>query len=720
MTSPAGFGHEAVHVSGSEELRGFLTAPLGLSDLFRQDEPVLQGRPLLPRAEVPCFGRTDRWPFEAQRRPANVAPSSWVAVFDNFSSQWNLRVREISMAVLNPRHPALIAAGVCLDREPYQPGTLTGLLSELRVLIDWAREAGLSLHPAHWTSSDMHRYIAEKAEIRSAGMVGNYVGSVRLLSELSPALTGGGLAADPWPGRSARAVAKNPGTGEVSTPNIQPEVWFPLIKAAWTYIYTFSADIIKARDTHLRLAARQIGPLELLPDQVSRWLADPDRTVPVHHGGSGPAGEPNWRLLAELMGRGQGNAFSSRVATVSRRVSTARSIVLQATAAGRGRSGSLIEGMAEVDRPDGSRGPWHPGLDPWALGHECRALRAACYVLVAATSMMRDSEIREIVRGSVVTEFYGAPAVVSRKRKQDPGRPLEHWWIIEPVARAILVAEELSAHPELVFADPGLPGSMTRANSYVHSASRKLIEKFIKHVNEHTDRTGLDEIPAGRVAPHMFRKTMSMLVGTEPGSEIALGLQLKHAATRALANRSTQGYAASDANWARLLDTAIEDARFMRLRELYDQHQAGQTIGYGPGADRLTETFDAVKKTAIEATRAAKTGDKRTEYDLLHKTRISLRFGKLNHCTFDQNHPDGAKCIEKAIIPPGHTGPLIDRCQPGRCPNSIITPDHLKIWQSEETSLLNLLDTPKIAPCRREQLNCQLDDVRSVLRRAQK
>lgn len=213
---------------------------------------------------------------------------------------------------------------------------------------------------------------------------------------------------------------------------------------------------------------------------------------------------------------------------------------------------------------------------------------------------------------------------------------------------------------------------------------------------------------------------MSMLVGTEPGAEIALGLQLKHAATRALANRSTQGYAATDSSWAGLLDTAIEDARFMRLRDLYDQHHAGETIGYGPGAEKLADTFDTVKKAATEATRTAKTGDKRIEYDLLHKTRVTLRFGKLNHCTFDQNNPDGAKCIEKAIIPAGHTGPLIDRCQPGRCHNSVITPGHLKIWRSEETSLLTLLETPKIARCRRDQLHQQLDDVRAVIRKTEK
>ncbi|MFG3000290.1 integrase [Streptomyces sp. NPDC048340] len=720
MTSPADFGHEPVRDPAPSRLHEYLTVPLGFSEFFDQDEPVLQGRPLLPGVEIPPFGRTDRWPFEAQRRPANIAPSGWVAVFDSFPREWNLRAREISMAVLNPQHPALVKIGASLDRDLFQPGTVNGVLSGLRVLIEWAREAGLGLHPAGWTGIDMHRFVAEKSETHSTAMVRNYVGSIRLLHELAPALTGGGLAADPWPGRSARAVAKDPRSDEVSTPNIRPEVWFPLIKAAWTYIDVFSADIIAVRDRHLWMSPRPIGPQEPLPEHVSRWLAAPEHAVPLHHSRSGQAGEPNWSLLAELMGRGGGNAFSGK-GTAGSRVSRAREIVRQAVDAGRGRPGSLLDHpTTEVERLDGSRGPWHPGIDPGALGHECRALRAACYIFVAALSMMRDSEIREVVRGSVVAEFYGAPAVVSRKRKQDPGRPIEHWWVIEPVARAILVAEQLSAHPELVFADPGLPGSATRVNSYEHSISRKLIEKFIDHINETADRTGLDKIPADKVAPHMFRKTMSMLVATEPGAEIALGLQLKHAATRALANRSTQGYGASDANWARLLDTAIEDARFMRLRDLYDQHHEGAVIGYGPGADRLTHTFNSVKQAALAATRFAKTGDKRTEYDLLHKARVTLRFGKLNHCTLDHDHPEGAKCLEEAVIPAGHTGPLIDRCQPGRCHNSVITPDHLKIWKSEEHSLLTLLETPKIAPCRRDQLRRQLDDVRSVIRRAEK
>ncbi|MFD8707041.1 hypothetical protein ACFV1W_31360 [Kitasatospora sp. NPDC059648] len=36
-------------------------------------------------------------------------------------------------------------------------------------------------------------------------------------------------------------------------------------------------------------------------------------------------------------------------------------------------------------------------------------------------------------------------------------------------------------------------------------------------------------------------------------------------------------------------------------------------------------------------------------------TRFSVRFGKLNHCTVNDDDPTGAKCIENAVVPDGHT-----------------------------------------------------------------
>jgi hypothetical protein len=121
----------------------------------------------------------------------------------------------------------------------------------------------------------------------------------------------------------------------------------------------------------------------------------------------------------------------------------------------------------------------------------------------------------------------------------------------------------------------------------------------------------------------MFRKTMAMLTATEPGAEIALGIQLKHVAMRALANRSTQGYSAANSQWEKLLGTA-DQARFARLSEFYDDHHAGKTIGFSPGAKKLTEAFDAIKETAqhLVETGKARQGGARVEHDLLRKMRI--------------------------------------------------------------------------------------------------
>jgi hypothetical protein len=207
--------------------------------------------------------------------------------------------------------------------------------------------------------------------------------------------------------------------------------------------------------------------------------------------------------------------------------------------------------------------------------------------------------------------------------------------------------------------------------------SQTAITRFIKHVNRHRRSTGLAEIPPSKVTPHMFRRTMAMLTRDYPGSEIAVGMQLKHAATRALANRWTQGYMDHAPSWARLLTTAIAERRFQRLRDLFDADSRGEAIGFGPGADQMRLAFAAVreKAEALRASGKAHRGDIRVEHGLLKRTHLSIRFGMLNHCTLDENNPVGAKCLEDAIVPPGHRGPLIDRCQPARCSNSIIAPN---------------------------------------------
>ena len=340
-------------------------------------------------------------------------------------------------------------------------------------------------------------------------------------------------------------------------------------------------------------------------------------------------------------------------------------------------------------------------------------LRNACLVFTAALSMMRESELRVITKDAVV-EYYGSPAVKSTKQKLDPDLPVKHWWITPPVARAIELAGRLSQHKDLAFA------SVSDRWAGDGFASIAAIDDFIKHINRWRHVSGLEQIPDGNVTPHMFRRTMAMLTRDFPGSEIAVGTQLKHVTTRALANRITCSYMNNDPSWARHLDTAIADRRFDRLAELFDADTRGQTIGFGPGTDRMREAFAAVREHAqqLRATGQAQRGDIRVEHDLLRRTRISIRFGKLNHCTMNDNDPVGAKCLEDAVIPNGHRGPLLTGASLDVAPTASSPPEHIPIWAAERSTLNRMLASSELAANHRRSIESELQEVDRVLKRS--
>ncbi|WP_139140443.1 hypothetical protein [Streptomyces thermolilacinus] len=255
---------------------------------------------------------------------------------------------------------------------------------------------------------------------------------------------------------------------------IRPETWFPLVRAAWTYINDFGPDILRSLDYWHRLQAeaRPLSNAEA-DTRFTAWAADPENKVPVHQ----LTGKTtvNWQLLTFLIGfESRKMAFFTKQnrAGLARRAAAERLV-----AEGRLRT-SLIDGLCEVTRPDDNRGPWHHSLQPRELAVECLALRNACYVFVAALSMMRDCEIREITKDPL-TEYFCTPAVKSVKRKLDPDLPTAHWWIIAPVAQAIETALHLSTSDTLAFA------AVTPRFHGRGFTSQTAITCFIKHVNRH-------------------------------------------------------------------------------------------------------------------------------------------------------------------------------------------------------------------------------------------
>ncbi len=682
------------------------------SSVFRDDEPVIAGRPLLPGACVPVFGQVNVWDFNGVlERPANVHASSWKVLFSGplEDPYWNLIAREAFMAIMRPTHPAVVRAGVALPIAAHLR-TVTAIASRLRVAADWAVKNGLSQHPDAWTQDDLRRRIRLLGESETAeSTVRGHVAAMKLMADVGPLLTLAWPAGDPWPGQSARAVAmtaKRSGpraADELSTPVVPPQVWFPLVRAAWAYLHDFAPDILRA-DQRLQDLQAAAGSSVGIEERLRAWLADPDHNVPIH----APAepGEPpvvNWSMLALLIGceeRFRTRIHGDRGFPGGVRC---RAMVDAAVAAGRVTTNVLATGLYEVTRPDGSTGPWHPGIDPRALMVLKAALRNAAFSLLAALTMMRDSEIHEIPRGCVV-EHYSTPAIASTKIKGTSDRAGKRWWIADPVAEALGVAEAISVHPDRVF-------SPVKANIQDGTlVGAGMLAKFVETANAGRAWSGLDEIPETYIRPHMFRRTMAMLTDQFPGSEIATGIQLKHLATRALANAATRGYAAPDDSWAEHLETALGNVKFRQIKDLYQQHTAGQEIGFGGGADQLKAAFDD-----IAATVRARNGDERTADTLLRAAHIHIRFGVLNHCTADHTNPVGAACLENAIIPEGHVGPLHERCRPDRCGNSLIGPEHLPIYDSHARRQLQIIDDPRTPVVRREAAERELEITNNVL-----
>ncbi|MCY0943579.1 hypothetical protein [Streptomyces antarcticus] len=470
-----------------------------------------------------------------------------------------------------------------------------------------------------------------------------------------------------------------------------------------------------------------------LDEDLRRWLADPVNRIPVRAVDDihGKAGTPILATLArQLWGpRDAGRSFPclkanrKRAAMITEAIEAGRVVLVDSSERSRAGWRSLpvpCPQAVTVDRSDGTSGPWRTEITQGELDDELRMLRAACYIFIAALSMMRDSEVQEIERNPLVT-YFGSPALASRKTKLDPARPELFWWISEPVAEAVAVAEALSWHPTHLFAtlEPPRKGTRPRRSD---GRPRKVgrngitpadeIDFFIERINTTHARLGLGEIPAAHVRPHMFRKTMSQIAAREPDSEIALGLQLKHAARRAMANRTTQAYGKMDHQWAKEFDQELEHAAARKLVGLLRARRDGESVAVGPGAARLHAGLDKVIETMNgDPQLRAQIADERAEAALLAAEFPDLHLGTVNHCMFDLPQ---AECQNQLPEDQRGQGPLIGACEPARCRNSVVTSSHAPIWIAEEEDLMAMSKERRMAPARREAVLIRLEDVQRI------
>lgn len=760
-----------------------------MSATFADGDSVFASMPgQIPGVSGVLFRRIDYWQGDCFRRPAKLAPSQWRCVLPD-DPVWNLWIREVLFCMLNPTHRSLRDAGIFLASDKWSMSSAILTSVYLRDLSRWAIKENMPHDLRTWSIEDWQGFLNHKASTSKAVTIAAIVNAVRKLFYFSPLLTDLGVINDPWPGRSAIDIAKAAVSGDLATGAIPPEVWWPLLRAAWAYLDRFAPGILdrraQAAEQQSERAKKIVPALQNIDQMLDEWLADTSNMVPVSNFDSkwNSRGTPVWIALSRAVSDGRNPVM---FATNNALGEPRRQRVLQMIAeTGRvrfvsplrssGRNTRFVKaGRRSADFLDATLRAWledptnlipiyptdaalgTPGGIAWrflesavyetpgqtiglslqsrgkrrrewvrqAAAEEgrtflyqdeplsnLRMLRAACYIFLIALTAMRDSEVQEIGRGAL-TQSYGAPAITSRKSKHDSSQPQANWWIIEPAAQAIAVAERLSWHPTHIFSSlmPPVEGGVTRQGRAGFKADDD-IDFFIATVNANRHSTGLEEIPSARVRPHMFRRTMSIIASQEPDGDIALGIQLKHAARRARANSLTGAYGKLDAKWAKEFDKQLETAAARKLVALLNGRRRGETIAVGPGAARFHAGLDKVIGTIdSDPTLRAQIADERLVVTLLRDEFANLHLGTVNHCLWNAST---AECQNQ--LPEDRRGkePILGACQPAHCRNSVLTPTHERIWRMEEDDLVNLLKK-KISKPLRAQAEGRLAEVRSV------
>lgn len=664
---------------------------------FPASQSVIPAEARLADGPAPKFGDTNSWDLAALGISPSERSNLAVFHFTEFPGDWNYLARTFLMLLINPMDEKLLASGLHQPEKIPKLKSLKHYFYALRKVKDWAMAHGKTADLTTWTRADLEDYYGWAQQNYAQHLVYGSEQLFALIDRLGPAL--------PWyflfdvPKGTVRFAS-----GDIKTRPVEPEDFWSLIHSCWTYIDVFAPDILQAQ----KETTAQRQRFEQLPRvsdhaEVRRLLEEhfhrDDAFFPLHCSSRGPGtqGDINWEGISRLV-----DFRTVAGTTIVNPHLTARYRIAQ-DALKRGvptRYGTIDHKPVQVARQDGTTGPWCPGFDSTSVNFEVTKLRAACFLFISALSMMRLSEICGLTCGSLTT-YYGAPALKGtvHKHQAATGKP-SYWWISDPVAKAIAVAEAVSGGSGLLFRSPKYSDKTMDYQDEIH--------RFIAWVNDVGHDRGLRKIADPHISAHRLRRTMAIITASQPDGEIALGITLKHNATRALANSVTSGYGAPSVAWERELGLEKDRAAAAELISDWSKQRNGHLDVRGPGAHRYRALLGAVETTAAGK---ASTGDDRMLRELLRDEASGITLGTLNHCLGD---PSKAECLTGVDDEAKKAGPIMAACSPTRCRNSVITDEHLPVWLAEEKELKNLLLDRRMAELHRHQLEHQLKDVQRV------
>ncbi|WCK80379.1 integrase [Agrobacterium fabrum] len=546
-------------------------------------------------------------------------------------------------------------------------------------------------------------------------------------------LTVAKLSFEPWDGRKPAEVAGYRFRAEENrTPRIPEAVIKPLLALSLKYVTVFAPDILAARKELLALEqqhkaltaedaltprnerrARRQARLHAYLDERRRQR----RSIPVWPARIGAPGslsvfDPplNWQLIYLHVGADanlQRSAGGQPNDEMRRAVEAAASEL-----------GTEIGGMDTQISVDPDTGwPWRSRFDARALAIEERMLQAACYVVCAYLTGMRDSEV-QAMRPGCLSIHRSEDGLIDRHRvksvaykgKEVRGEEAE-WITITPVAMAISVLEHLNVRSVQQRGTETLWPVLSLAHARKQALATDIVNRlnqFRDHLNMRFGTEAEPIIPPGpdgrpwQLTTRQFRRTIAWHIANRPFGTIAGMIQYKQVSVATF-----EGYAGSSrSGFLAEVETERRLGQMDDILTYFDERQLGSGLS-GPAAVRIAKSLDgAASELQPLPGMIADRGRLRV---ILADMARTLHVGVLADCFFD---PATAVCLRQAG---NQSAPMISLCEPSRCPNACITARHRPAWAGAAENARSVLKEKRLSELQRLAVEQDLQRIEKVL-----
>ncbi|MGW0908119.1 hypothetical protein [Streptomyces sp. NPDC002853] len=661
-----------------------LTAPEGRwgADLF-----VLRGRPLRPGVALTQTSRYSDDVWQLKHVMLKEHERSHILNFEALPPRFRPTVKKIFYS--------LLAADPPDGEDPLGVHTVRGYFSQIKALVLWLDERWPPdrVSTGELTPRDLDDYNRHLLATypRSPSPRCRHRTTIRILWRWRIRLDGEALRFDPqrlegWCENNLIRYGEN-ATGRLPEP-----VLGPLLGWALRFVNEFSADILRAdhewrqiRD-HRVSGKRRKGAIEArLRAMLDDHLAS-QRPLP------GFEGHPNVQHIARILGcnRKSVDTYAHLIEDAVAIVGVAPFSYFDAAITGQLDGEAWLDGIATFHLADTS------------LAHLGRHLQAACYIVIAFLSGMRDSEVKHLRRGCLHvqrdedgTAYRWKVGSLAFKGERDAAGVPATWVVGEPVAKAVEVMEALQpSGTDFLFTRLGHgPGAQKGTfAALTASATNSQLNRFTVWVNDYCqqrDRT--DSVPKINnmdfvLKTSLFRRTLAWFIARRPGGVIAGALQFRHHSIQMF-----EGYAGTSSSGFR---AEVESEQALSRGEFYmDKIEAHEHTDFkGPSAEEAaTRLHDFGERAQFQGQLALSPGRVQR---IMKRHDPAVYPGTYITCVHD---PAKALC-ERARRGRGEALPEHGGCLPLACRNVALTTENTQAWHRELARIDRRLSSRPLLP----------------------